>query len=275
MKTRTTLQPAVDREAFVRAPVGRYLAGSTWLYFYPTPSLSGFVLWGRLNEADLQLPSTITPEIHGTAARPHCVLIDARRVEQVDSAAFAVAAQYASRHGLALRKAIERAAIVYTPGLIGAVAEGFFRVVQPPYPFEVFSQMETALSWLGGEAALAAELDELQARVAGTPQQLRELRAVIDDTAGVCGLRDAAKRLGLSPRSLQRRLAAQQTSFQREIALARVAKAQALLIDSETSLTAIAFAVGCASLQHFSSVFRKITGATPSAWRSLHRRSRP
>ncbi len=38
-------------------------------------------------------------------------------------------------------------------------------------------------------------------------------------------------------------------------------------------LTAVAVEVGCASLQHFSSLFRKLVGESPSTWRDLHRKS--
>ena len=40
----------------------------------------------------------------------------------------------------------------------------------------------------------------------------------------------------------------------------------------EKPLTAIAFDVGCASLQRFWQVFRKRTGEAPSSWRRRHKR---
>ena len=45
----------------------------------------------------------------------------------------------------------------------------------------------------------------------------------------------------------------------------------ALLLESDAKLTSVAVEVGCASLQHFSSLFRKLTGESPSAWRARHR----
>jgi len=41
-----------------------------------------------------------------------------------------------------------------------------------------------------------------------------------------------------------------------------------LLADTDHKITSIAFEVGCASLQHFSTLFRKATGVAPSEWRA-------
>jgi len=48
---------------------------------------------------------------------------------------------------------------------------------------------------------------------------------------------------------------------------ARVGRAQALLIDTRTSLDQVAEATGFADAVHFGRTFRKFTGATPAAWR--------
>ena len=58
------------------------------------------------------------------------------------------------------------------------------------------------------------------------------------------------------------------TSFQLELDAARVRLAKRLLVESDSSLTEIAYDVGCASPQHFSTLFRRVVGAPPSAWRA-------
>jgi AraC-like DNA-binding protein len=75
----------------------------------------------------------------------------------------------------------------------------------------------------------------------------------------------------MSARTLQHHLRAAGTSFRREVHAAQVAAAQRLLIDTDDKLGAIALEVGCATLQHFSTLFRKQTGLSPSAWRERHR----
>jgi AraC-like DNA-binding protein len=42
------------------------------------------------------------------------------------------------------------------------------------------------------------------------------------------------------------------------------------MLESNDPLTAIALDAGFASLQHFSAAFRKLTGASPSAWRAAN-----
>ena len=73
--------------------------------------------------------------------------------------------------------------------------------------------------------------------------------------------------LGMSERTLQDHLRRAGTSFRRESNEALVRAARELLENSDASLTEIAIDVGCASLQHFSTVFRKVAGVTPSEYR--------
>ncbi len=261
-----------DIGEFLDAPIGKYLVGGTWLYFYPTPSVSGFVLWGRLNEADLQETVRITPHVHRLAVQPHVAFIDARRVERVDTAAFAVASGYLRAHHQTLRAAISRLAVVYTPGVMGSIAAGFFRLVKAPYPVEIFETPLDACAWLGIEDAhaLVTELDQLHTAAVGTTPFLRELRAFLHAHVSDATLPVAARALGISERSFQRRLADHETGFSHELAQARVRAAQSLLVDTDASLTQIAFAVGCTSLHQFSKTFRKVTGETPTQWRERH-----
>jgi AraC-like DNA-binding protein len=97
----------------------------------------------------------------------------------------------------------------------------------------------------------------LRERVAANPRQV--------------GLAVVARALGMSTRTLQHHLALAGTSFRQEIHLSRVLAAQRLLAETDDKLSAIALEIGCASLQHFSTLFRKHTGESPSAWRARHR----
>jgi len=67
------------------------------------------------------------------------------------------------------------------------------------------------------------------------------------------------------------RLHAAGTTFRHELNSARVRAAQTLLATSHTKLEVIAAEIGCASVQHFSTLFRRETGEAPSAWRARHR----
>ena len=87
-------------------------------------------------------------------------------------------------------------------------------------------------------------------------------------------LRDAARALGLSSRTLQRKLRDERTSFQREHGAVRVRVAKDLMIHTDYDLKRIAFEVGCALPQQFSTLFHKRVGETPSGWRERARRER-
>ena len=73
--------------------------------------------------------------------------------------------------------------------------------------------------------------------------------------------------LALLPGTVRAELANQAAALH----AARIRAAQTLLADTERKITSIALKVGYATLQHFSTVFRRSTGETPSAWRARQR----
>ena len=81
----------------------------------------------------------------------------------------------------------------------------------------------------------------------------------------------AARRLGLSERTLQRRLDEERTSWKEEVRAARVERAKILLTDTDAKISAIAAEVGCATSQSFSALFRRSTGHTPGEFRATTR----
>jgi AraC-like DNA-binding protein len=132
---------------------------------------------------------------------------------------------------------------------------------------EFFTERAPALEFLDRADALAA-IDELAAS-ASRPLLVR-LRNLLATSLTIV-LADAARQLGVSERSLQRYLQTESTSFLDEIQTARIATAKRLLAETDRKLTAIATDVGCASLQSFSTMFRRVTGETPSEFRARSR----
>ncbi len=268
-------QAATDAD-FLAAPMGACLAAPSFLTFCASADLWGFAVWGRPEAAEItRLVRLLRAELAPSVAR-HASLVDARRLEAVDAAAFAALSAYVSSEHAALGRAVSRLALVRPEGLAGAAVAGFFSVLAPPYPVEVFADPVAALAWLGQPAgALVETLDAAHARVAGLAPALVELRRLLDARPGALTLEDAARALGVSARSLQRRLKDAGATFQAEVADAQVRAAKRLLLDSTAALTEIALEVGCASLQAFSDLFRRRVGEAPSAWRARHKDALP
>lgn len=262
------MEPAADLEQFVRAPVGKCASGRGWLYFHPVPRLCGFALWGRLEADDLRkLTIANDIEIRSDCSR-HASLVDVRAVEVADTSTFGVLAEYLNARSALFAHSVERLALVRPGGYIGALATGFFQVTPPPYPVALFDHPAPALEWLQLDAALAAEIDRHVLAARETTPLLRDLRILLDASNARLGIGVVAGRLGVSTRALQLRLTEAGTSFRRELQWARVRRAQTLLASSGASLTEIALEVGCASLPHFSALFKKLVGESPGRWRA-------
>jgi AraC-like DNA-binding protein len=210
---------------------------------------------------------------------PHVTVIDASHMESGDPAAFRAAERYVSHNAGALREWVRRVAMIRPSGMGGAIVAGAYEVMPRPYPVQVFNDAAGAFAWLaeagldraGWPADGAALLADVHADAAGTPRFVGQLRAWLDSHLVDTELRLAAKALGASERTLQRKLTEAGTSFSDELAEARLRAARRLLLDTDRPLTAIAFDVGCSSLQQFSALFRKHLGESPSAFRQRHR----
>jgi AraC-like DNA-binding protein len=271
----------VSLEELARDPVGRYVAGETFVHFCATPRLWGILLWGRPSEADArQLGRSLVLEL-APPAEPHVSIVDCSRLDGGDAGAFGALERYLTRYAELLRQWVLRLAIVRPGGLGGAIVAGAYEVLPRPYPVAVFGDPHAALEWLSPDAgdgpspaALATSLSELYADARGTPPFLAALRVLLDGRLGGVSVTDAAGALHLSERTLQRKLSEAGTTFQDEMAEARIRAAKRMLLDGDAPLTTIAFEVGCASLQHFSALFRKRTGQSPSAWRRRERAPR-
>jgi len=71
----------------------------------------------------------------------------------------------------------------------------------------------------------------------------------------------------MTPRTLIRRLKAQDTSYQRLLDEARLHCADALLADARLTVAEVAQRLGYSDPANFGRAFRNLTGMTPAAWR--------
>lgn len=267
----------VTVDEMIADPVGKFVAGEAYLHFCATPTLWGVVLWGRPDETQaLGLGRTLVKQMAPPCV-PHVSILDASRLEGADPGAFHAAERYLTRYGEVLKSWLLRLALVRPSGVHGAVIAGAFDVLPRPYPVRVYADVPSAYAWLVAENGArdwpddATFIAALHDEVTGTSSTVGALRAMLDAHLEGIAVAEAAKQLGLSERSLQRKLGDSGTTFQDELADARVRAAKRLLIDGDAPLTNIALDIGCASLQVFSTLFKKRVGESPSAFRKRHR----
>ena len=263
-----------------KGDVPRYVAGEKFVHFCVCPRLWGVVLWGRPGRQDaLDLGRSLIRELSREAS-PHSSIIDTTGLTGADVGAFDELTGYVQGNFDRLAQAVTRLALVRPTGMEGALVAGIYQVMPRPYPVQIFEEVSAAMTWLiendptlaEHKDALPRALEEVVLECTGIPPVVRALRGYLEPNLGKANVSDAAHTLRLSQRTLQRRLSEANTTFHEELALARLGAAQRLMLDSDAALTAIAFEVGCASLQHFSALFRRRTGVSPSAWRSSRKK---
>jgi AraC-like DNA-binding protein len=270
------LRRAASREDFAASLPGRYLAGRTWAHACLGPELFAVLLWGRPDDEDVRaLVQSLRLEL-GAGVASHASLVDASGVTGADLAAFSVLSEYVRGHQQELARQVRRLALVRPGGLPGAVVAGFYAVSSSPYPVELVETLEAALDWLGdgvisGLDTSRSELTTLRLELSGQDPLLQALAAHLRDHLADAELGSAARVLGCSARTLQRRLQAAGTAFQAELLRVRLEEAERRLRDSAQPLTHIALDLGFGSLQHFSASFSKATGLSPSAWREARK----
>lgn len=167
---------------------------------------------------------------------------------------------------------ITRAGNLYCAGSLNATADltGYF--IERFYGPDVARRVEAQFSpeirqpaaqqgYFDGE--LGAQPDELMAEA---QQRLR------DRADGAVDLDELAASLGMSRRSLNRRFReATGRAPVRFLQEARVEQASALLRNSNLKIAEIAARVGYDDAAHFATLYRRLTGRTPSAYRAAVR----
>ncbi len=261
------MERAASFAQYARHPVGHYLAGAHWLTFCRAPRFWGFALWGRVEADEVRpLVDALGLELH-EGVPPHVSLVDATRLTGADAAGFEVLQRHVAEHHLALARQVTSLALVHPAGFEGAVVAGFYNVLERPYPVSLVTDVDLGLARLGVvDDAFAPALAAAIAEVAGSPL-IGAVQAAVRD-APRATLAEVARQLGLSSRTLQRRLTDEGTSYTTLQAAARLARALERITTSESSLTSIALDVGYSSTQHMSAAIKRATGKTPSALRA-------
>ena len=262
----------VEQAEFLAAPVGCFVAGRRWLVWCADERLCGAVVWGQVEEEDVQ----ILVGMMGIAAHlapSFQVLTDIRLVEKVDPAAFGLYAELLVERVRELGARVAGHAVVRPGGVVGSAAAGLHVLVGGvPFPLQFFTDLDAALRWLGGEERLALG-GELAEQVAAARRNLR--RAAASARADRRGARRQPARGGAAAGAVAAHAAARAARRRHVVPRrgrgAAGARRPAVAPRRTGQISAIALEVGCASLQHFSTLFRKATGETPSQWRARRR----
>jgi AraC-like DNA-binding protein len=238
-----------------------------------SPTLAGSAYFGRPDEREFPTFERLWRLAdHAHIAKGFDVVIDASGVETIDMPAFSLVARYLGDAAAFVPK-LGRAAIVRPSGMVGAILGGLFAdAVQSKFRSALFADSAEAFAWLGrpDSAEVRACVDAVLAEVRGTSDVIRRLREYLAAKPRA-SLPAASRALGLSERSLSRRLGELGTTFRAEVQRARLRTAEAMLIGSDDKLEVIARKIGFASRAHFSDFFRRTTGETPSDFRARRR----
>jgi AraC-like DNA-binding protein len=143
-----------------------------------------------------------------------------------------------------------------------------------PFDVLVFDEAALALPLVTHNAqVLALIVPGLEAALedTGSGRTLADdVRAALKQT--ICGERPAvekvAKSLGMSPRTLQRRLGELGTTYQKLLDEVRHRSARRLLANTDLAAAEVAFLLGFEELNSFTRAFHSWEGTTPTKWRA-------
>ncbi len=99
-----------------------------------------------------------------------------------------------------------------------------------------------------------------------------QVRAVLVSAlpSGELSHRDAARRVGVSPRTLQRRLVAEGTSYAQLLDETRLLLARGYVEEGKRSFQEIAYLLGFSDPSAFSRAFKRWTGSSPKSYAAVH-----
>lgn len=122
------------------------------------------------------------------------------------------------------------------------------------------------------DASLLALLDRhaqnLLTSAAPAHSTTEALQRLLRDSGPSLGLAETAKKLGLSERTLQRRLAEEGTVFAEVVSSIREEIARQLLRERKVAIAEAAFLLGFSDQSSFTRSFKRWTGQTPAAFRA-------
>lgn len=270
----------VTREAFVASPFGNVTVGPSWLLWARSPNDVGSTAWGRPSVEELEQAFDLWDALWARLRAPVSVVTDISTLEAVPERTFAALARFVAPRLRAMASLSTRQ-LVWVGSDVGdpvrALGVGFLASLGARHDHRVTHDRNVVLEWLAHADAekRLAEIASLRDDVRGVTPLLRTLRDAIEARLHAPAADAVARAVGMSERTLQRRLAAIGTTFRDEVNQARCVAAARLLMDGERKIVAVAEAVGIASASHFASLFKQQFGMSPHDYRTAHRSESP
>src|SRR5438132_915754 len=121
------MRAAATTDDFMRAPVGRYLAGRNFLAWCWSETLCGATCWGRFSEPEVADLVRLHDVGTGTSLAPrYDVFIDGRDIEGIDPPAYEAFIAGLEVVLAKLSRRVRRQAVVAGAGLAGSAIAGHF-----------------------------------------------------------------------------------------------------------------------------------------------------
>lgn len=254
-------------------PTGRYFAGKSFAVWCWNDRLFGTTIWGAPDEQAIDALLACWPLYAQLSAAGYSVITDIRRLERFDPAHYPRVLAFAQAHRDRFEAHLTRHALVLGESLPALATSGLYSIAGVQR-FERFLDLAAAFDFVAPTLASTARpaVEQLIAAVSHESPTLAKLRAALREGDPALAVDDAAERIGLSTRGLQRELAAAGTTYRDESDRARVELACQLLDTTELKIEAIAHRVGCAQTSGLARLFARMTGEQPSSYRARRRR---
>lgn len=252
----------------------RALASAHVVFWYPHPGLRIVSGFGQVRIDDMQLlVSAMRDELQPGFA-PFKSLVELSELDGVDPDGFALLVEFMREHADAFSKVNERSAYVHGSGnpVATAAVAGYAKVAGARFPTSSHETLEEGLAALDLETDMARvveDLGALKADVRSAFELLTPLEEAIRADLTDASAERIGKALGMSTRTLQRRLGEIDTTLTDELRRVRVRVARERLLAGE-SITAAAHDVGFTTQKAFREAFKRELGMTPSEWRDAN-----